>query len=286
VPRINPISKQDRDVAARVKEFRRGCKCTRAYLAAQIGVAGAAITRIELGRVPLRYELARQIFSILKINPLWAAIGKGEPNDYTPLPTSLELNVPENTAFSDVFATRLSKTFLNEKADSESQIALRHQRGKLAAKLIERHFVDVPDGKVGDFERAVDRFIIGWFSGNRENDPTRKLQRRIWYKELATSIQARMDAEKENANASRLTDTATYGNLTKVKAQLPSLLGRLNRATKESGKMSALADFLGKGTGHKVPLASVSRWLSGKREPGGEITLKLLNWVELQERQK
>jgi hypothetical protein len=32
-------------------------------------------------------------------------------------------------------------------------------------------------------------------------------------------------------------------------------------------------------------LASVSRWLSGEREPGGEIALLMLKWVELQERQ-
>ena len=77
-----------------------------------------------------------------------------------------------------------------------------------------------------------------------------------------------------------LTHTATSAKLSTVKAQLPSLLERLNRATNESGRMSALAEFLG------VPLASVSRWLSGKREPGGEITLKMLHWVKQQERQK
>ena len=71
-----------------------------------------------------------------------------------------------------------------------------------------------------------------------------------------------------------------------VKPQLPSLLDRLNRATKETGKMSVLAKFLAKATGRKVPLASVSRWLSGKREPGGEITLLLRNWVERQERKE
>jgi len=76
-----------------------------------------------------------------------------------------------------------------------------------------------------------------------------------------------------------LTESATPAKSIAVKLQLPSLLERLNRATKESGKMTALADFLG------VPLASVSRWLSGKREPGGEITLRLLKWVEQQERQ-
>lgn len=83
-----------------------------------------------------------------------------------------------------------------------------------------------------------------------------------------------------------LTDTETHGNLSEVKEQMPNLRRRLNLATKETGKMSALAKFLGRQTNRKIPLASVSRWLSGKREPGGEITLKLLRWVEQQERQK
>jgi hypothetical protein len=64
-----------------------------------------------------------------------------------------------------------------------------------------------------------------------------------------------------------------------VKAQLPELLERLKKATAQPGKKTALAKFL------KAPLASVSRWLSGEREPGGEVTLKLLRWCEFQERQ-
>jgi hypothetical protein len=57
------------------------------------------------------------------------------------------------------------------------------------------------------------------------------------------------------------------------------LLAKLNRLTQEPGKKTELADFLG------APLASVSRWLSGKRDPGGETTLKLLRWVQEQESQ-
>jgi len=63
-----------------------------------------------------------------------------------------------------------------------------------------------------------------------------------------------------------------------VKSQMANLLARLQSATKERGKKSELAAYL------KVPLASVSQWLSAEREPGGETTLKLLHWVEQQER--
>lgn len=72
---------------------------------------------------------------------------------------------------------------------------------------------------------------------------------------------------------------------TRLEKQLPSLLERLRKATAETGKKSELADFLKRVTKANVPLASVSRWLSGEREPGGEMTLLLLRWVELQERQ-
>jgi len=224
--------------------------------------------------------MARQIFLVLKANPKWVATGKGVPGDYISLPNWMALEVPENATYSDVFAAGLINVFLNEKADHKAEIVRRHQRGKLAARLIERNFVDVPDGMVGEFESDLDNFIVEWFSKHPEKDATRKLQRQLWYKQYEASFQARLEAERKKAEISDLTKTATSSKLAEVKAQLPSLLERLNRATKETGKMSALAKFLG------VPLASVSRWLSGKREPGGEITLKMLHWVEQQERQK
>jgi hypothetical protein len=77
-----------------------------------------------------------------------------------------------------------------------------------------------------------------------------------------------------------LTEAATRAKLPPVKSQLESLLAKFDRLIKQPGKKTELADFLG------APLASVSRWLSGKREPGRNIALEMLRWVELQERQQ
>jgi transcriptional regulator with XRE-family HTH domain len=82
----------------------------------------------------------------------------------------------------------------------------------------------------------------------------------------------------EKSENNMLTNTESDAKLPPVKSQLENLLADLNHLTKESGKKTELADFLG------APLASVSRWLSGEREPGGETTLKMLRWVEQQER--
>ena len=77
-----------------------------------------------------------------------------------------------------------------------------------------------------------------------------------------------------------LTGVAASGKLAPVKSQLKNLLADLNRLTREPGTKTKLADFLG------APLTSVSRWLSGEREPGGETTLKMLRWVQEQESQQ
>jgi transcriptional regulator with XRE-family HTH domain len=280
MPRINPISRLDREIAARIKYFRQNSKCTRSYLASLIGTKPGSITRIELGRVPLKYNVARSIFSNLKINPLWAATGRGEPKMNILLPNSTQLKVPDNAVFSEVFSRHLLKFFESKKADSKSEIVLRYQRGKLAASLIETWFRDVPDGQIGEFEKCMDKAREEFFSKIPPESPDRILQRRIWYTTFSLELAQKIAASAAVNAKSHLTNATTSDITLEVKPHLPSLLARLNRVTKETGKMSVLAKYLG------VPLASVSRWLSGKREPGGETTLQLLHWVEQQERQK
>jgi len=85
---------------------------------------------------------------------------------------------------------------------------------------------------------------------------------------------------QKTSRDSTLTNVVLSDNIDNVKAQLPALLKRLNEMTRERGTKTALAKFMG------VKLPTVSRWLSGDKEPGGETTLKLLHWVEQQERQK
>ncbi len=80
----------------------------------------------------------------------------------------------------------------------------------------------------------------------------------------------------------KLTETETLPSVAEVKSQLPSLLERLKKATAKKGKKSELAEFLQRVTKENVPLASVSRWLSGEREPGGEVALQMDVWATAQ----
>ena len=91
-------------------------------------------------------------------------------------------------------------------------------------------------------------------------------------------------SKSKTLKINQLTETESEAKTKDVKPILPGLLARLRKATEEPGKKSELAKFL------DAPLASVSRWLSAdpkvQREPGGEIALKMLHWVEAQERKQ
>lgn len=55
--------------------------------------------------------------------------------------------------------------------------------------------------------------------------------------------------------------------------RLSKLFAAVLRLTKERGSKGKLAEFLG------VERPRLSEWLSGVCEPGGEVTLQLLEWV-------
>jgi hypothetical protein len=58
---------------------------------------------------------------------------------------------------------------------------------------------------------------------------------------------------------------------------LDAVIRRIVLATKLHGKRTTLAKFL------KVPNSRVSEWLNHAVTPGAEITLRLIQWVELEE---
>lgn len=96
---------------------------------------------------------------------------------------------------------------------------------------------------------------------------------RVCDKELADELQRRNQL---------LTSIHASVKSEPVKPLWPLLKERLQRATAEPGTKTRLADYLG------VKIASVSQWLTDSktsaREPGAETALRMLKWVELQER--
>ena len=272
------MTNADRAIAKRVRRVRFANQITQAEFAKAINESLDRIASIEYERTPLTVGLADEICITFDVNLAWLASGKGNMKPF--------IGRIEEIAHEIDASELLSKNFTEV----------------IQKRLLERYYADF------DYNTFGSDAILTGFGALPEGEATEKYLARFVQdlnqnfaalphggKAKLLSLMVRMFTKfskdwelgrrdfpgwPDDNPEIGLTDSATSEKLSEVKAQIPSLLERLNRATKESGKMSALAEFLG------VPLASVSRWLSGKREPGGEITLRLLRWVEQQERQK
>ena len=71
-----------------------------------------------------------------------------------------------------------------------------------------------------------------------------------------------------------LVDNSLKSNNMAVKSQIQKLIEKVNRKASRPGAKDELSKEL------DVAPARVSEWLSGKKEPGGEYALRLLDWVE------
>ena len=285
MPRKIPVSKVDREIASRIKEFRAQWKCTRPHLANQIGITPEEIKRIENGLVPLKYGVARKIFSYLPINPHWAATGNGLPKGYVILPTGEELKSNENALFSEVYFSALLPSFLNEDADFQMAMIMRYHRGLQNADLVKKAFRDIPEDQIGNLRNSLETFIFGFLARHPEPDLKKELQRQIWYANASQFFQA-PNAERpimENLAFLDLTDKATSDKTESVQGEWSKLKKRIQAATAKGGSKSKLASFLG------VELAQLSKWLTdsnSQREPGAEYTLQMQAWVADPKRQK
>ena len=275
------MNQRERDVCLRVREIRERKKWSQPDFAKEIGISKNRLASIEYGRTPLRYGLAVKICFKFDISLEWLATGQEPDEEYIPLlETSKESSkINQNDlltkvlddvggSFSKPPDIKISKKELakNVPADFDFKRQLAYQIKRVCETT---EFKNVTDSWI--FYDKVTTSIEGHLRRLRAEG---KVIRPITGESLLHSFNY-----SKTISFLDLTGAATSGKLTPdVKKQLPSLLERLNRATKETGKMTALADYLG------VTLASVSRWLSGKRVPNGERVLQMLLWVERQER--
>ena len=285
------MTERERKICSRVRHIRESIKLSQAKLSKTLGTKRNVLAGIEYARSPLRFGVAIKLASFSGFNPKWIAEGMGPKQLPFKISDKLMAEIPSKCLFSEAWQRWLKPLFDEASEESRDWIESKPEGNSLTK-------TDVTVGGVAGVGFIGADTVLGFFTTDLGTIlkvvPPHLFQSfyaqvsSAWRDFVATNIAEihEWGARRESSIKKELADSETSSKLPDMKAQLPSLRERLNRATKESGKMSALADFLGKATGQKVPLASVSRWLSGKREPGGEITLKLLRWVEQQERQK
>lgn len=213
--RTNPISKEDREIAKRLRWIREATLASRSAFCRSLGLDYLRFSSYELGRVPLPFSVGDAVCKAEGVSQLWLATGKDDWHFHHPIPSELLAKIPPRATFRDAVNGVLNAHLQLRRA--EASVNLNTRRLRLMAES------DLNAPKIG------------------------------------------------------LNDVAALVTLPPVR-NWQELRKRLIQATEPSGEMTALAKWL------DVPLASVSRWLSGDREPGGDYALRMLKWVEDRER--
>jgi transcriptional regulator with XRE-family HTH domain len=248
---------QDLDIGLRLARARHYQRMSQAALGKSVKLSRDQVANIERGRTVLKFSVGWAFCQKLNIDPYFLATGEAPDGPFRAVKID-DLGATDEP-FRHVCLGQLRERLQLRRRLVRSLKSFDAAADELAdsyedalARLLRVVLLEVPD-----FARVE---FIEFLAKSTRN----------FVKNIPPEIR-----ESEN----KLTDASTSSNLDGVKPRtLKDLLARLNYHTKDSGKKTELADAL------KVPLETVSRWLSGKMEPSGEATLKLLKWVEQHER--
>jgi transcriptional regulator with XRE-family HTH domain len=261
-----------------LRVFRLETKLSQVAFAQALGIGSSRLASYEHGRVPIRYALAKRIGERFGVNLAWLADGVGPMTPYDPMHIDLECKIPPDCLLSEGYDKALKPLV---ERDLSGRAALTKLGGKTGYTVplgvpAEQYMEYQTVGGVREVVRGLPPELRRAFFhalGAAVREFVREHQVRV--QGIFGSFPVKTEGERK-----LLTQPSTSEKVSFVKSQLDNLLAGLDRIIKQPGKKTELAEFLG------APLASVSRWLSGKREPGREITLKMLRWVEYQERQQ
>jgi transcriptional regulator with XRE-family HTH domain len=285
------MNDRERMICARVKEFRKKIGWRQSEFAAQLGITLNQLASIEYERTPLRYDVAWQMKTLFKVALEWLSVGELGPADsfQDNLPPPESTGLPDSALLSDVsdkingavptfnFAAKPPKKISLDREDQKHRAVIAY----MLREQIDVWISKVPKGYTADYCDklfALTKKYLDALPKETDEVISARMDALMW-DEMRRDLHSRLSKEI-SLQKDGLTNVALSGNNQDVKAKLPGLLKRLNEATCERGAKAALAKFMG------VKLPTVSRWLSGTKEPGGENTLRLLHWVEQQERQK
>ncbi|MGO9203124.1 MAG: helix-turn-helix domain-containing protein [Limisphaerales bacterium] len=281
----------ERAICSRVKTIREHIRWGQPDFAQQIGITRDQLAGIEGGRTPLRYGTAWRIHEEFGISLTWLDEGDGFPDSVSSddkfVPPGKSGPLPRVLLSSAArFAQAVHAHSQGALTVSEDEVLRRwRQLSDSDLRWINQIYLEifcgnwiasVPEGHVDQLTGLLAKTagdFIGSFPPDAEDEVERRAYDIIW-RRLRTA-----NARKFLIHPKKALQTFTpWSKTSNVKSELAMLMDRLKRATKAIGRKGELARYL------RVPQSRVSEWLSGRKEPGGQTTLKLLRWVERQER--
>jgi transcriptional regulator with XRE-family HTH domain len=320
VPPMPPIKRiartglpdKERAVCARLREVRQHLRLTQTEFAVQIGISRERLASYEDARAPVRADVGLRACRQFVVSEKWLATGfmysESKPVPLTAWeahftmdlirefkPDQFKPRQPFGAAYQAYFSPKyeqLAKALLKRGSHPFPRIVLNHADDLSAIKNAFDFCICTCSRMLGpqDQKRLFFALIISarvlWQELSEQVEPrnestdferalstieSENAQEWFWGYQVVRALNPYWNPQRKRL---LLTNVDESVKTAPVKSQLRDLLADLNQLTKESGKKTELAAFLG------APLASVSRWLSGEREPGGEIALLLRRWAD------
>ena len=235
------------EICNRLAEARRQHGLTRIVFAHGLMPDPMGLTRIELGRVPLYYQMARKIWQKLsQLNPVYLATGEG------PVRLDFEIWLPPIEDIGATAGELFSSVF--DRFETE----LRTLTGPEEMRILPAAWI------------PAQRFYLDY---KRLKIKQAQAELAAQAKRVANFERATQSYKKKKARGTQM-DVNEVVNKSIVKSQLEDLLEDVRKQTVAPGCKTALAKYL------RLPLASVSQWLSGSRKPDGENALKIKKWMD------
>jgi len=271
VARKNPVPERERQIGKRLRGFRDILRLSRVVMADELKIGVSSLASYEAGRVPMPFDVAQRIAGAFRLSLEWLAEGNGEPVSEIILTPELKSKVPARALFSEAYDRTIKPELVAEGSKGQSAFKAAVEANPKAKKMMQSFRV------VGVSKPQAKEMLSSLVNSTLDEIPTHL----VWpyYRQLC-EVSAKY-LLWENGKESFTLRNASVTN-TDVKALWPVLKKRLQAATADRGGKSALAQFLG------VKVQAVSQWLTdneeSKREPGAETALRMLKWVEQQER--
>jgi len=282
VSRKTPLPKRELEILARLKASRRSLDLPRRLFAKAAGLDSSIIVRLELGRMPLRFGVARAICNAHSINPEWLATGEGNPQYAFKTPITKEIKGNDNAVFSDIFESHILPTLPPPREHPMDSFA-RSMMVEFWSDAVGQAFDHVSRGDLIKLDRQISAVLLN-VTGIAPDHPDIKP-----FREHLAAIAAECEERQSNTvnykhsknrpdhvlkepldKALQLHDTAGVSEIT----SLPELIELLHKFTAARGQKAKLAAKLG------VKRQAVDQWLSKNAKPSAEKVFALLEWVK------
>jgi transcriptional regulator with XRE-family HTH domain len=288
VPRTNQLPSRESDICQRLGKFRRETGLSRVAFARAVGLDSSALVRYEHCRAMVPYEAAYKIWKKFNVSVKWLVTGAGKTLDLSPLPDPQSVPRNPTARLSAAFDYWLTKGASRFDPFYGMNVPKKNERWLVSRELIkeaEEWLSMVPDDELSAFIEALQSRADELINSYGYQSAAVVWERRLEVERAAADVTNGSSSGEgssvvKDSQKEVLRGVTQYSKSGGVNLNMALLIKRLRQLTAPVGMKGRLAKALG------VPRPRVSEWLSGKTAPGGETTLKMLHWVEDQERQQ